>query len=203
MDIRKLVTCATASGGRDNIKIIRPAKALGKHIIDHRISPESFRTIYENCKDDKPHYSVVTRYYSSDILLTIRDDIYENSPTRRATSCSINYIVECIDFPELSMQLTREQYFNLSVTRFPKMLNYDHERQSIEISYTYSSGVTLILEILIAGIRIVEDINYMDVIEEVLAGNTTSIISLSYRLMLDDSASERHVDNVLRFKITK
>jgi hypothetical protein len=170
---------------KDNLKVVKPYKALGEHIVDHQIELEHFRSIYERCKD-ATEASVVTRYYSGDIVLTVRED----SQGRRSTTCTVTYPVDIIEDGDAGLQLSKDLYFNLSITRFPKRLRYDHERQSIEITYCAIRNTRIILEILIAGITAPAGIDINAIIQAVLKGNKESYISTSFRIEMDPGVAE-------------
>ena len=174
--------------GRDNLKVVKPYRALGEHIVDHQIGVEHYRRIYDRIAAEST-VDVVTRYYADDIVLTVRDD----RQGRRTTGCTVTYLVDIIEDEEAGLQLEKDQYFNLSVTRFPKRLRYDHERQSVEITYRGIKNTRVILEILIPGINAPADID-MDVLK---GGAAENIISLSYRIEMDPGVSETDLSNAL------
>ncbi len=166
-------------------RYIQPHYEWAECITSHRISPQSFIDLMDQYKPTE--HCVVTTYHDTDIVYT---DMFHCAKKLRSATCQIKYHQEAVALDNL--EYVGENTFDLSVTRFAPSLNYNHERQGVQLIKD-NSRYTMILEILIPSIVHPSSISVDTIIEQI---RTYNIISLSYRFIIKGITTKELYDHI-------
>lgn len=156
---------------------LQPHLALADNIVSHRVTRQHFLQILRQWASDKMVIDVVTRYYQYDMILEVCQG------HKRCYTTNIHGTPTIYG----DLELVYSTIYEVPVTAFPLDKNFHHERQAIVLTIPLDSNATLIMEILITGIKH-RPVYDLDAVIEICNGDSDTdcvdILSLSFRVVV-------------------
>jgi hypothetical protein len=175
------------------LKIVRPAIALSPEMTSHKVSVDHFRKvqcIYENVCTRRSQ-QIITDYFDDDVIKSVIDD-YKGRTIRVS-------IVRTIDREALvdrKLEIVNQHHIPLGLNRFKSKLEYQHERQRVELRY-YGPDWTMVMQILLVGLSDPKSLNITQIVKNI---ENEDVVSLSYYLEVVTSDLDVHLNRMSRSK---